>query len=106
MEERVLNINLIYIYPETIEINNEINLLRIVDKKFKESLVFYCIEEKNIYKVYVINTITGQVMHLIDYNGKNSLDNLIDNIKIIETDIKNLQGLDKIEKYILKVIKY
>ena len=102
----MLNINLIYIYPETIEINNEINLLRIVDKKFKEILVFYCIEEKNIYKVYVINTITGQVMHLIDYNGKNSLDNLIDNIKIIETDIKNLQGLDKIEKYILKVIKY
>ncbi len=101
----MLNINLIYIYPETIEINNEINLLRIIDKKVKESLVFYCIKEENIYKVYVINTMTGQAIHLIDYNGKNSLDNLIDNIKTIEVDIKNLQGLDKIEKYILKVIE-
>ena len=100
----MLNINLIYIYPQTIEINNEINLLRIVDKKFKESLVLYCIKEGNKYKVYVLNTITGQVIHLINYNGKNSLDNLIDNIKTIETKIKNLENLDMIEKYILKTI--
>lgn len=102
----MLNIDLIYIYPKTIEINNEINLLRIVDKKFKESLVFYCIKEENIYIVYVINTMTGETMHLIDYNRKNSLDNLIDNIKTIEADIKNLEDLEMIEKYILKAIEY
>ena len=41
------NINLINIYPQLLEINNEINLLRIVDKKVKESLVFYCIKNEN-----------------------------------------------------------
>ncbi len=102
----MLNINLIYIYPQMIEINNEINLLRIVDKKFKESLVFYCIKKENTYKVYLLNTITGQVIHLINYNGQNSLDNLIDNIKTIETKIKNLENLDMVEKYILKTIEY
>ena len=44
----MLNINLVYIYPKTIEINNEMNLLRIVDKREKESLVFYYIKENEI----------------------------------------------------------
>ena len=101
----MLNINLIYIYPNVIEINNEINLLRIIDKKFKESLVFYSIKEENIYKVYLINTMTGEVMHLINYNEKNGLNNLINNIKIKEEEIKKLNNLEIIEKYILKTIK-
>ena len=37
MEESMLNINLLYLYPETIEINDEMNLLRIVDREQKES---------------------------------------------------------------------
>ena len=54
----MLNINLVYIYPKIIEINNEIHLLRIIDQKLKESLVLYCIKEDNVYKIkFKINNI-------------------------------------------------
>ena len=46
----MLNINLVYIYPKTIEINNEMNLLRIVDKIEKESLVIYYTKENKKYR--------------------------------------------------------
>ena len=101
----MLNINLVYIYPKTIEINNEINLLRIIDKKLKESLVFYCVKEDDRYNVCVINTMTGENTNIINYNGKSNIDALIDNIKTIETEIKNLESLEAIEKYILKIIQ-
>ena len=48
---------------------------------------------------------TGEVMHLINYNEKNGLNNLINNIKIKEEEIKKLNNLEIIEKYILKTIK-
>jgi len=100
----MFNINLINIYPKSIEINNEINLLRIVDKKEKESLVFYCVKEENLYKVYMINTMTGQDTNLNNYNEKSSLNKLIENIKSIEVDINKSESLEIVENYILKVV--
>lgn len=100
----MFNINLINIYPKFVDINNEINLFRIVDSKIKESLVFYCIKEKNIYKVYMINTMTGEDIHLKNYNEIYNLNKLIENIKSIEVDINKLESLEMAEKYILKLI--
>ena len=102
----MLNINLVYIYPKIIEINNEIHLLRIIDQKLKESLVLYCIKEDNVYKISLINTMVGEVKYLINYNDENDLRKLVNNIKSKEKNIKELNNLEKIEKYILKTIKY
>ncbi|HJG95559.1 MAG TPA: hypothetical protein K8V90_00440 [Romboutsia timonensis] len=101
-----MNINLVYIYPKIIEINNEIHLLRIIDQKLKESLVLYCIKEDNVYKISSINTMVGEVKYLINYNDENDLRKLVNNIKSKEKNIKELNNLEKIEKYILKTIKY
>jgi len=106
MEGHVLNINLVYIYPKIIEINNEIHLLRIIDQKLKESLVLYCIKEDNVYKISSINTMVGEVKYLINYNDENDLRKLVNNIKSKEKNIKEINNLEKIEKYILKTIKY
>ena len=102
----MLNTNLVYIYPKIIEINNEIHLLRIIDQKLKESLVLYCIKEDNVYKISSINTMVGEVKYLINYNDENDLRKLVNNIKSKEKNIKELNNLEKIEKYILKTIKY
>ena len=69
----MLNINLLYLYPETIEINNEMNLLRIVDREQKESLVFYYVRENEIYKIYMINTFTGENTYLISCAEENNI---------------------------------
>ena len=100
----MLNINLVYIYPKTIEINNEMNLLRIVDKVEKESLVIYYTKENEKYKIYMINTSTGENTYIVSYDEKN-IDNFISIIKNTEIDIKSLENLKNIEKYILKLIK-
>lgn len=102
----MLNINLVYIYPKIIEINNEIHLLRIIDQKLKESLVLYCIKEDNVYKISLINTMVGEIKYLINYNDENDLRKLVNNIKSKEKNIKELNNLEEIEKYILKTIKY
>ena len=102
----MLNINLVYIYPKIMEINNEIHLLRIIDQKLKESLVLYCIKEDNVYKISSINTMVGEVKYLINYNDENDLRKLVNNIKSKEKNVKELNNLEKIEKYILKTIKY
>ncbi|WP_296645681.1 hypothetical protein [Romboutsia sp. 13368] len=62
-----MNINLVYIYPKTIEINNEMNLLRIVDKVEKESLVMYSTKENENYKICMINTYTGENIYIVSY---------------------------------------
>ena len=98
------NINLIDIYPQLLEINSEINLLRIVDKKVRESLVLYCSKDENTYKVYMLNTMTGQEAHIKNCKEKNSLKNLVENIKSVETNINELETLEKVENYILKII--
>ena len=99
-----MNINLLYLYPETIEINNEKNLLRIVDREQKESLVFYYVRENEIYKIYMINTLTGENTYLISCEGKNNINKFIDTIKNADINIKRLNNLNDIEKYILKSI--
>ena len=100
----MLNINLLYLYPETIEINNEKNLLRIVDREQKESLVFYYVRENEIYKIYMINTFTGENTYLISYEGKNNINKFIHTINNVDMDLKSLNNLNDIEKYILKSI--
>lgn len=102
----MLNINLVYIYPKIIDINNEIHLLRIIDQKLKESLVLYCIKEDNVYKISLINTMVGEIKYLINYNDENDLRKLVNNIKSKEKNIKELNNLEEIEKYILKTIKH
>lgn len=102
----MLNINLVYIYPKIIEINNEIHLLRIIDQKLKESLVLYCIKEDNVYKISLINTMVGEIKYLINYKDESDLRKLVNNIKSKEKNIKELNNLEEIEKYILKTIKY
>ena len=98
------NINLINIYPQLLEINNEINLLRIVDKKVKESLVFYCIKNENTYRVYMLNTMTGEEVNIKNYSEKNNLKNIVESIKLVEIDINKLETLEEVENYILKII--
>lgn len=100
----MFNINLINIYPQLVEINNEMNLLRIVDKKIKESLVIYYNRNENIYKVYMLNTMTGKEIHIKDCNGEDKLINLIENIKSIKNEINKLETLEKVENYILKTM--
>ena len=102
----MLNINLLYLYPETIEINDEMNLLRIVDREQKESLVFYYVRENEIYKIYMINTFTGENTYLISCEGKNNINKFIDTIKNADINIKSLNNLNDIEKYILKSIQH
>ena len=99
-----MNINLLYLYPETIEINNEKNLLRIVDREQKESLVFYYVRENEIYKIYMINTLTGENKYLISCEEENNINKFIDTIKNADINIKRLNNLNDIEKYILKSI--
>ena len=98
------NINLINIYPQLLEINNEINLLRIVDKKVKESLVFYCSKNENTYRVYMLNTMTGQEVNIKKYSEKSNLKNLVEKFKLVEIDINKLKTLEEVENYILKII--
>ena len=106
MEESMLNINLLYLYPETIEINDEMNLLRIVDREQKESFVFYYVRENEIYKIYMINTFTGENTYIISCEGKNNINKFIDTIKNADINIKSLNNLNDIEKYILKSIQH
>ena len=98
------NINLINIYPQLLEINNEINLLRIVDKKVKESLVLYCSKYENTYRVYMLNTMTGEEVNIKNYSEKNNFKNLVENIKSVEININELETLEEVENYILKII--
>ena len=99
-----MNINLLYLYPETIEINNEKNLLRIVDREQKESLVFYYVRENEIYKIYMINTLTGENTYLISCEEENNINKFIHTMKNTDMDLKSLNDLNDIEKYILKSI--
>ena len=99
-----MSINLIDIYPQAVEINNEINLLRIVDKKIKESLVFYCSKNENTYRVYMLNTMTGEEVNIKKYSEKSNLKNLVEKFKLVEIDINKLKTLEEVENYILKII--
>ena len=94
-------INIIYIYPNTNFINNEINILRIVDEKIKESLVIFGIKEDNNLNIYITNTMTGdnKLVKIFD-----DINEFVEIIKSKESEIKALKDLMEIEKYILNVI--
>lgn len=94
-------INIIYIYPNTEFINNEINICRIIDNKDKETIVVYGIRKNNELKVYITNTFTGDNKLVKRANNVNSI------IKFIESnegEIKDLENLEYVEKYILNKI--
>ncbi|WP_331681791.1 hypothetical protein [Romboutsia sp.] len=96
-----MNINVLYIYPEIIEINKEINLFRIIDNNIKESIVVYCIKEKDNYKVVMINTMSGETNEIFNVKNIDELDILINKFKILEKEIIPMNNLEKIKKCIL-----
>lgn len=95
-----MNISIIYIYPNIIEINNEINLFRIVDKNIRETLVFYAKNENYRYKIYVTNTMTGDNLNVCNIDNLENIDIFINKIKSNEDNIIGNKNLEKIEKYI------
>ena len=97
-----MNINIIYIYPEIIEINKEINLFRIIDNNIKETIVIYAMREKDNYNVFMINTMSGETNKICNVNDIDKLDILINEFKMLEKEIIAIDDLQKIEKYILK----
>lgn len=99
----MLNINIIYIYPKIIEINKEINLFRIIDNSIKETIVIYGVKEKDIYKIFMINTMSGETNEIYNANNIGELDIIINKFKILEKEMININELEKIEKYILKL---
>ena len=99
----MLNINIIYIYPEIIEINKEINLFRIIDNDIKETIVIYTIKQNDSYNVFMINTMSGETNEICNVNNIDELGILINKFKMLEKEIIAINDLEKIEKYILKV---
>lgn len=94
-------INIIYIYPNTDFINDEINICRIIDEKIKESLVVYGIRNNKNLKIYITNTMTGDNKLIKEINNLNEFkENILSN----EAKIKDLKDLVEIEKYILNKI--
>ena len=94
-------INIIYIYPNTEFINNEINICRIIDNKGKETIVVYGIRKNNELKIYITNTFTGDNKLVKRANDVNTI------IKFIESneyEIKALENLEYVEKYILNKV--
>ncbi|MGL5641379.1 MAG: hypothetical protein ACRDDM_03870 [Paraclostridium sp.] len=91
-------INIVYIYPNIDFINNEINICRIIDNKIKETLVIFGIKEDNNLNIYITNTMTGDNIFVIKENDLNKINNFI---LSKEDEIKKLEDLEKIEKYIL-----
>ncbi|GAA0702457.1 hypothetical protein GCM10008904_09060 [Paraclostridium ghonii] len=94
-------INIIYIYPNTDFINNEINICRIIDNKDKETIVVYGVRKNNELKIYITNTFTGDnklVKRVKDVNK------IIEFIEVNKDEIKGLENLEHVEKYILNKI--
>lgn len=100
----MLNINIIYIYPKKIDINNEINLFRIIDTKLKETIVFFAINKNKKYEIYISNTMTGKNINICNVNNESELEGFLNKFKEYEKEIKGLKDLDLIEKYILKLV--
>ena len=94
-------INIIYIYPNTDFINDEINICRIIDEKIKESLVVYGIRNNKNLKIYITNTMTGDNKLIKEIDNLNEVkESILSN----EIKIKSLKDLVGIEKYILNKI--
>jgi predicted ATP-dependent serine protease len=104
MGENKLNITLLYIYPKIKEINKEINLFRIIDNNIKETIIIYCLKEKDSYKVFMINTMFGEAHEICNVADLVKLDTIISKFKKLEKQIICIDNLQEIEKYILKVV--
>lgn len=94
-------INIIYIYPNTDFINNEINICRIIDNKDKETIVLYGVRKNNELKIYITNTFTGDNKLVKRVNDVNKI---IEFIEVNKVEIKGLENLEHVEKYILNKI--
>ncbi|WP_250674698.1 hypothetical protein LZ906_015765 [Paraclostridium ghonii] len=94
-------INIIYIYPNTDFINNEINICRIIDNKDKETIVLYGVRKNNELKIYITNTFTGDNKLVKRINDVNKI---IEFIEVNKVEIKGLENLEHVEKYILNKI--
>ncbi|RDY25506.1 hypothetical protein CHL78_017860 [Romboutsia weinsteinii] len=101
-----MNISIIYIYPDIIEINNEINLFRIVDRNIKETLVFYAKNTNDSYQLYLTNTMTGDNRNFHNTDNLENINIWINKIKANEDNIIGNKNFEKIEKYILNLIEY
>ena len=99
MGENMLNINVLYIYPEIMEINNEINLVRIVDNNIKETLVIYAERENEYFRIIMINTMSGETK-IITQISEVKIKEFVNEIKIKEKEFVILKDLNKVEEYI------
>lgn len=100
-----MKIEIFFVYPFMKIVNKESNLFRIVDNNLKESLVIYLIEEKNQYNIYLINTMTGIINKIFKCNNLDEVDKFNDIFISKKENLIKGEGLDKIEKYILNLIK-
>ncbi|CEN85729.1 Uncharacterised protein [[Clostridium] sordellii] len=94
-------INIIYIYPNIKFINKEINICRIIDDKIKETLIIFGKKDNNNLNIYITNTMTGDNILI---KQENDVDKVKNFIVSRENEIKSLESLEKIEKYILNEI--
>ena len=99
----MLNINVLYIYPKIIEVNKEINLLRVIDKNIKESIIVFAVNTDDKYEINITNTLHGKVIQISEANTLNEIGLFIEKIKNVEDEVLTLNDLSKIEKYILKL---
>lgn len=102
----MLNINVLYIYPKIIEVNKEINLFRIIDKNLKETVIVYCERLENEYKIWITNTMHGQIQEVSAVSNLRELDLWMNKFKTLEKNITSIENLSDVEKYILKTYKY
>lgn len=67
----MLNIKIVYLYPNIKQICGESNLLRIID----------FIKINNIYKINLINKIKGNIVNILKFKEESNVDKLIKLIK-------------------------
>lgn len=91
-------INIIYIYPNIDFINNEINICRIIDENIKETIVIYGVKKGTKIEIYLTNTLTG-IDKLL--NEVKNIEDIVSFIKSNENEIRILENLEYVEKYIL-----
>ncbi|MGL5313028.1 MAG: hypothetical protein ACRC92_07255 [Peptostreptococcaceae bacterium] len=101
----MLNIKIVYLYPNITEIYGESNLIRIIDFNVKETIIVYYAKRDNIYEINLINTMTGNIVNVLKFKEKSDVEELIELIKSNENEIIQLGELESIEIYILNLYK-
>lgn len=95
-------IDIIYLYPQYKFLGNEINIIRIIDNKIKETITIYGVDRKKSIDIYISNTSTGENILINKINSIEEIDLLINRLINEESNIKNEKDLSSVEKYILK----